>query len=179
MRAFHGVRLKNICFSGCQLNHERNRRKNMPFIRGRYHINPVLGEAMEAAREAEAALAALEQAAAQENDKDADELGTNEARSKKTAKGPVHRVEIEAAEMVPSHTGHATRGYVARVHREHDGETDETQDASGVAGGVSHRAGSAANGRTSAGPPAETHVFADHRDLVGFLRDELAKDCGR
>ncbi len=32
----------------------------MPFIRGRYHINAIAGEALEAAREAEAALLALE-----------------------------------------------------------------------------------------------------------------------
>jgi hypothetical protein len=25
----------------------------------------------------------------------------------------------------------------------------------------------------------ETHVFADHRDLVNFLRDEFAKNCQR
>ena len=33
----------------------------MPFIRGRYHINPIMGEALEAARDAEAALLALKQ----------------------------------------------------------------------------------------------------------------------
>ncbi|HEY4950575.1 MAG TPA: hypothetical protein VIH88_09600 [Candidatus Acidoferrales bacterium] len=32
----------------------------MPFIRGRYHINAIAGEALEAAREAEAVLLALE-----------------------------------------------------------------------------------------------------------------------
>jgi hypothetical protein len=37
----------------------------MPFIRGRYHINAIAGEALEAAREAEAALQALEHEAAQ------------------------------------------------------------------------------------------------------------------
>src|ERR1700722_20427826 len=39
------------------------RRENMPYIRGRYYMNPVVGDALEAAREAEAALQALEHAA--------------------------------------------------------------------------------------------------------------------
>ena len=33
----------------------------MPFIRGRFHINPIAGQALEAARAAEEALAELEQ----------------------------------------------------------------------------------------------------------------------
>ena len=37
----------------------------MPFIRGRYHINAIAGEALEAAREAEAALLALQHDAGQ------------------------------------------------------------------------------------------------------------------
>ena len=37
--------------------------ENMPYIRGRYYMNPVVGDALEAAREAEAALQALEHAA--------------------------------------------------------------------------------------------------------------------
>ena len=159
----------------------------MPFIRGQYHINPVLGEAMEAARETEAALAALENAAAQEDDGGSDAPRGDEAGPKKAAKGPVHRVEIEAAELVPSHTGRAARGYVARVHRQSTGDVDETQgaaagsDASYRGGGqeaISGRGKVGAGGRAPAVPPAETHVFADHRDLVGFLRDELGKDCG-
>ena len=35
----------------------------MPFINGRYHVNPAMGQALEAAREAEAALLALQQQA--------------------------------------------------------------------------------------------------------------------
>ena len=161
----------------------------MPFIRGRYHINPVLGEAMEAARETEAALAALENAAARENDGGSDDFGGDEAGSKKAAKGPVHRVEIEAAELVPSHTGRAARGYVARVHRQSAGDVDETQGATEAGSDASYRGGGSeaisgrgkfgARGRAPAAPPAETHVFADHRDLVSFLREELGKDCGR
>jgi len=75
----------------------------MPFIRGRYHVNPIMGAA------------------------------------------------LEAAETLPNHTGRASRGFVARVHR-------------------------ASAASPAAASPPETHVFSDHRDLVNFLRDELAKD---
>ncbi|MGH9725137.1 MAG: hypothetical protein ACRD41_08735, partial [Candidatus Acidiferrales bacterium] len=49
----------------------------MPFIRGRYHINAIAGEALEAAREAEAALRALEQAA-QDHESARDEGNTDD-----------------------------------------------------------------------------------------------------
>jgi hypothetical protein len=161
----------------------------MPFVRGRYHINRVLGEAMEAAREAEAALAVLEHAAARENGEGSDEFGGHEAHGKKAANGRVHRVEIEATELVPSHTGQAARGYVARVHRGHGGAVEDTPNGDGEgstgssrgarSGTLAGRGLLAWSGRASSGTPAETHVFADHRDLVSFLRDELAKDCAR
>lgn len=137
----------------------------MPFIRGRYHINPTMGEALEAAREAEAALLALEQRAREQrasggdpnSDEDADsDDGAESALGKRPGTGPVRRVEIEAAEVVPSHSGRAARGFVARVHR-----------ASTVGGQDTAR-----GALTS---PPETHVFSDHRDLVNFLGDELAK----
>lgn len=141
----------------------------MPFINGRYHVNPVMGEALEAAREAEAALAALENRAHQ-NPADPTGAANDDFRDASgspadTSDGPIHRVEIEAAEMVPANSGRAVSGYVARVHR---------KPLSGSAGaGVS-----SSNGRTGKiMRDAETHVFADHRDLVTFLRDELAKDA--
>lgn len=142
----------------------------MPFINGRYYVNPIMGEALEAAREAEAALAALENRARQnsgasaggddaEDDQFGNESNCPTAGSQKSVASPIHRVEIEAAELVPAHSGRAARGYVARVHR---------QGARGASGFAS---------RSPEGPgPAETHVFADHRDLVSFLRDEFAKD---
>jgi hypothetical protein len=135
----------------------------MPFIRGRYHVNPIMGAALEAAREAEAALLALEQHAREQrgNDEDTDSDACSESgdgTGSSSGTGPVHRVEIEAAEVVPSHSGRAARGFVARVHR----------------------AGTPANGNAGAarGPltsPPETHVFSDHHDLVNFLGGELAK----
>ena len=75
----------------------------MPFIRGRYHMNPVLGEALEATREAEAALLELDQEAQQNRAADDD---SRQAGSQKQAqaKGPIYRVEIEAAEMAVSYT---------------------------------------------------------------------------
>ena len=143
----------------------------MPFIRGRYHINAVAGEALEAAREAEAALLALEHAAQtqQQNDDDADFTGVRPAAS--AAKGPIHRVEIEAAEMVPAHSGRAAAGFVARVHR-----AAAPPAADDDAAPSPRPAGKDYLSRVVGSKP-ETHVFADHRDLVNFLRDEFAKDC--
>ena len=132
----------------------------MPFIRGRYHINPVMGEALEAAREAEAALHAPEQEDGEPYDQ-ADGFASPHA-SDSAAQGPVHRVEIEAAEMVPSHSGRAARGCVARVRRLPAGAAD------GPSGGDSR-------GSRGTVPAPETHVFSDHRDLVNFLHDELGK----
>jgi hypothetical protein len=157
----------------------------MPFIRGRYHINAIAGEALEAAREAEAALLALEhdaaQAGGQEND-EGDEMDSAHGADK----GPIHRVEIEAAELVPSHSGRAQRGFVAHVHRE-AAAPDQGAGGSSGAPGESPRARFASLRSPQAGqlPTAgnasrpETHVFADHRDLVNFLRDEFAKHCQR
>src|ERR1700677_3665478 len=98
----------------------------MPFIRGRYHINPIAGEALEAARAAEAALSELEQEAdsalADSADAQGDDGGEGDDEFGDGASqgdaGPIHRVEIEAAELVPSHSGRAQRGFVAHVHRE-------------------------------------------------------------
>ena len=157
----------------------------MPFIRGRYHINAIAGEALEAAREAEAALLALEHDAAEasggENDEDDETESAHGAD-----KGPIHRVEIEAAELVPSHSGRAQRGFVAHVHREAAqpglGGRDESTGAGDspraqFASLRSPRAGQLPTAGNASRP--ETHVFADHRDLVSFLRDEFAKHCPR
>ena len=166
----------------------------MPFIRGRYHINAIAGEALEAACEAEAALQALEHEAAQAGRPD-DEGDDGEGESASGSdKGPIHRVEIEAAELVPSHTGRAQRGFVARVHREavqpdQGGHGFVQSAASGNSIGSSEaqrarfaslrspRAGQVPTAGNASRP--ETHVFADHHDLVSFLRDEFAKSCGR
>jgi hypothetical protein len=167
----------------------------MPFIRGRYHINAIAGEALEAAREAEAALLALEREAAQVGGyKDAEGDDDEEESAADPSKGPIHRVEIEAAELVPAHSGRAQRGFVAHVHREagrpeQDGRGFAQSSASGdsIGSGDAPRARFASLRSPQAGqvPTAgnaarpETHVFADHRDLVSFLRDEFAKSCGR
>jgi hypothetical protein len=144
----------------------------MPFINGRYYVNPIMGEALEAAREAEAALAALENRGRQNSDARDGEPGNESGRESNGAatapgadgNGPIHRVEIEAAELVPSHSGRAARGYVARVHRQPAAIATQNR----TAGFVPRAAGGSGN--------RETHVFADHRDLVSFLRDELARD---
>jgi hypothetical protein len=142
---------------------------NMPFINGRYHVNPIMGQALEAAREAEAALLALQQQASRDSsDSSADASGddgddSDDPSSADAAAdtGPIHHVEIEATELVPSGSGRATRGFVAHVHRAAPSADNFSRSASRIA------------------PPPETHVFSDHGDLVNFLRDALAKDCSQ
>ena len=100
----------------------------MPFIGGRYYANALAGHAIEAAREAEAALLALKQKGAvkgsasgsdSDSDSDADQAG-DEGDSWQQGDAPIHRVEIEAAELVLSHSGRAHRGFVARVKKERE-----------------------------------------------------------
>jgi hypothetical protein len=152
----------------------------MPFIRGRYHIIAVAGAALEAAREAEAALLALERDAqsAEEGAEqdDADDFGDgNSAVS--GAKGPIHRVEIEATELVPAHSGRAEPGFVARVHRAIPPSDRSGDDIFADAASSRVRHAGTDNFSRVAGAQPETHVFSGHRDLVSFLRDEFAKDC--
>ncbi len=152
----------------------------MPFIRGRYHINPTMGDALEAAREAEAALLALEQQAQQGRDPGEDDASSaDESDGNGSGTGPIHRVEIEAAELVPPHqeglpgrrqgepgrSERAARGFVARVHR-------QPVPARGVISSSPQRTRNLASGTAP-----ETHVFSDHRDLVNFLADTLAQDA--
>ena len=156
----------------------------MPFINGRYHINPIMGQALEAAREAEAALAALQQRASRDssgssNDASRDDSCDPDDPTSSDAlagPGPIHHVEIEASEIVPSSSGRAVRGFVARVHRL-PAETRSASDGAAPASRVVIPASAAMKNLSpgSSAPPPETHVFADHRDLVNFLRDELAR----
>jgi hypothetical protein len=159
----------------------------MPFIRGRYHINPIAGEALEAARAAEAALSELEQASrnvladsadSQSGADDEDDDGEFGGDSRDGA-GPIRRVEIEAAEMVPAHSGRAQRGFVAHVHREIAGSPSSPSGLNGALASVAPRGPRLPGEYPSSAyaPRPETHVFADHRDLLGFLRDQFAKDC--
>jgi hypothetical protein len=154
----------------------------MPFIRGRYHINPIAGEALEAARAAEAALSELEEEAhgaladsadsqGDEGGEDDDEFGGGVSHGDA---GPIHRVEIEAAELVPSHSGRTQRGFVAHVHRDGGGAPGMR---SGVASSSPRLPGEYPSSAYAKRP--RTHVFAGHRDLISFLRDEFAKDCAK
>ena len=156
----------------------------MPFIRGRYHMNPVTGEALEAAREAESALLALEQQAHANDagDDSADGSGDDDASSA-SADSPIHRVEIEAAELVPPSSGRAQRGYVARVHRlaANPPTGDGFSSVGARSASKSGRTPDADSWRDAAhpaiAPTPETHVFSDHRDLVDFLRDLLGREA--
>jgi|HubBroStandDraft_6_1064221.scaffolds.fasta_scaffold01036_10 hypothetical protein len=156
----------------------------MPFIRGRYHINAIAGEALEAAREAEAALLALQQISQNGDATNSDDDFGDDNRGNRAspqAKGPIQRVEIEASEMVPAHSGRAGRGYVARIHRaivpagDQDDDFGNRAAPPAAAFNASRRPGTDNFARVAAASP-ETHVFSGHRDLVSFLRDEFAKD---
>jgi hypothetical protein len=141
-------------------------------------MNPTVGDAIEAAREAEAALQALEHASKvargdTADEEDADSYGNragSNASSATNAPGPIHRVEIEAAELVPSHSGRAHRGFVARIHRKPGVAADSGSASAYGDPSASHPAMQPA-------PPPETHVFADHHDLTNFLRDQFSNDC--
>ncbi len=166
----------------------------MPFINGRYHVNPIMGQALEAAREAEAALLTLQQQASRDSgdssanasgDDDADPEDPSSADSAADA-GPIHHVEIEATELVPSGSGRATRGFVARIHRSAPSSSvviprsNATRNlSSGAAREIPRFARDDSSQIDRPAPPPETHVFSDHGDLVNFLRDALAKDCSQ
>jgi hypothetical protein len=190
----------------------------MPYIRGRYYMNPVVGDALEAAREAEAALQALEHAAkvARGDTGEEDDAGASSSSGgadggnasgsganstadayAKSAPGPIHRVEIEAAELVPSHSGRAQRGFVARIHRHANGKAANAPAQDSLPGRSNSPSSSIANGNANASaspfarnssmpdatrqgvmhPAPETHVFSNHNDLTNFLHDQFAEDC--
>ncbi len=185
----------------------------MPYIRGRYYMNPVVGDALEAAREAEAALQALEHAAkvARGDTGEEDDAGATSSRASSgssansnsdayanSAPGPIHRVEIEAAELVPAHSGRAQRGFVARIHRHANGNAANglapgdagvrTAGASSTlaqreppaqlsSGSSSPFARNSSTQQNAMRPAPETHVFSNHNDLTNFLHDQFAEDC--
>ena len=126
----------------------------MPFIQGRYHINPVAGQALEAARQLEEALLEHLQEEPDKGSAQGDPLsGSGQAEGQ----GPIHRVEIEAFQAVPSHSGRAVKKFAAKVHRAAPANSSSTQ------------------------PPQQssTHVFQDPNELVDFLQQEFSKDCGK
>ena len=130
----------------------------MPFINGRYHMNPAMGQALEDARNAAEELLASQDGSHSKSPED-DFAPPNDSAVED--KGPIHHVEIDAAEVVPSHTGRATHGFVARIHRAPSDQSSASVEPS------------------AATLRPETHVFTDHRDLLDFLRSELANDCSR
>lgn len=139
----------------------------MPFINGRYHLNPITGAALEAAREAEAALLALQNHAHRDNDGDAATTSADNSNDDHAhAAAPIHHLEIEASEILPPHSGRATRGFVARIHR-------SAPEPPAPAGPGASRAYNSASMHAALKP--ETHVFSDHRDLLHFLHDQLSK----
>lgn len=161
----------------------------MPFIGGRYYANALAGHAIEAAREAEAALHALKKKplrtanaipgdatdSGADSEKADDDTGSDIEAGQMSHQGnaPIHRVEIEAAELVPSHTGRAQRGFVARVHRDPTPGSDSASSST-----TSHTLPPGNLPSRGYGPKPETHVFAGHSDLLDFLKSELSS-CRR
>jgi hypothetical protein len=158
-----------------------NLEEDMPFVRGRYHINPIVGAALEAAREADEALAALQQT--EQNEPSGSASDSDRPAKRTNGSGPIHRVEIETAELVPSHSGRGQRGFVARVHRVGGAvetganSTDEDNSVTAPTWSGAAKARDPRQNCPTASP--ETHVFSDHQDLVNFLQDEFQKDHER
>ena len=154
----------------------------MPMIRGRYYMNPVMGEALEEARaraEEGNAPRGSEEEVAGEGSRPADGR-ERDAHGKFVAPQPIHHVEIECAEG----------GYVARVHR-HPAPSSMHADADGPEGYPHERSGlrhhdEAHDARDAhypiqspvPHPRPEVHVFANHNDLAEFMREELGKHAG-
>ena len=125
----------------------------MPFIRGRYHVNPIMGEALEAAREAEAAMLALERGSRDGHDganhanDQADGFASphpGEHATDRAASAPIHRVEIEAAEQEgppwPREGTHGRSVEPGRKGKRHEFSGEENCDWA-VGGGVRLRDG--------------------------------------
>lgn len=155
----------------------------MPFIRGRYYINPAYGAALEAAREAEEVRSSAERSE-RESKSASTTSGADGRGGQNEAQGPIHRVEIEVAEVVPSHSGRAQRGFVARVHRAsvtsgaraNSTAADDFIDGPGSGARTGSRA---VQGNSVSTEAPEMHVFADPQNLADFLQGEFEKDSGR
>jgi hypothetical protein len=125
----------------------------MPMIRGRYYMNPVMGQALEEARaretEGNAPRGSEDESVGQNaNVRDARGRFQPAQNSRPAQDGPVHRMEIHCAEG----------GYAAHVYRHPPGHVVD--------------AGAPASG----GRPA-IHVFTNHHDLAQFVEDELDKNA--
>jgi len=159
----------------------------MPMIRGRYYMNPTVGAAIENAR----SLGSATQLGDGPDDSFTDD-GAHDSPEQGTDAAPataIHRVEIEVAETPnASRPGsRASRGYVARIHREvidaapaGAGNVRSAFSVPSNAPGIPQRSGAqVAPGFVPRGvfaPAPETHVFTSPGDLVNFLRDALAED---
>ncbi len=124
----------------------------MPFIRGRYYMNPAAGNALETARETEAALADSR------GDENGEQPSEDSARNAVDAK-PVRRIEIEVAELVPNQSGRANKSYIAHLYREASNDSADIPGESGRSG--------------------EKRVFYDQGELMNFVNDELARKSFR
>lgn len=131
----------------------------MPMIRGRYYMNPVMGQALEEARareaEGNAPRGSEDQPTQNADARDAHGRFQPMQHSGPAQEGPVHHMEIHTAEG----------GYATHVFRHPPGHAVDIGEPSSARGFSS----------PAPGRPA-IHVFTNHHDLAQFVEDELGKN---
>jgi hypothetical protein len=135
----------------------------MPFVRGRFYMNPAMGEALEEARaraeEGNAAHGSEEESTGHDSSKGQERDGHGRFRPGRHGEapepGPVHRMEIE----------HAEGGFVTRVHRAPQEGAHDAREAGDESG--ANRAMHCGN--------HSTHVFTNAHELAEFVREELSR----
>ncbi len=143
----------------------------MPMIRGRYYMNPAMGQALEEARaraeEGNAPRGSEEEIADGGEESRRRDARERDGRGRFAAPGPVRHVEIECAEG----------GYIARLHRHPPSADGDGRDGDEREPMASRRGSDGVSRHDAAGMPSppEVHVFSHHHDLVDFLREELGK----
>ena len=145
----------------------------MPMIRGRYYMNPALGEAIEQARSlGEGNFQNQEQDYEHSSDEPVrDERGRfrrGHSDERDTHHGRIHRVEIERAEFGSDGDGRSSCGFLARIHRHEAAEDGAGENGDAGRPWENHRA---------AFPSRPfVHVFTDHHGLLDFLRNEFSRE---
>ncbi len=150
----------------------------MPMVNGRFYMNPALGAGMEEAR-SQTGGGDLREGSGEIEFGNAPGVGTG--AGPQGANGPVHRVEIEAANGgfmarllrhpagVQTADGFAPRGGAMALRADGNGD-DVPATRGGGAAVVTRQAGNGA-------PRGELHVFTHHQDLIDFLKRELTRQA--
>jgi hypothetical protein len=142
----------------------------MPMIRGRYYMNPVMGQALEEARareaEGNAPRGSEDDPVGQNADvRDAHGRFQPAQHSGPGQEGPVHRMEIHCAEG----------GYAAHVFRHPPGNLVDAGEPASAGRSFGAAPGSSTWSNSAHARPS-IHVFTNHHDLAQFVEDELDKN---